>query len=484
MVKRHIGWLFVMLKVVADALLIAISFNLAWRLRYDLGIGGAVSLANFVPLDLYAWLRASLVGGVLLVLAAAGNYRPQRGRRFMAEAVQLVQAILAAFGLLVIALFVMRVSVSSRLMLGYTAFTIIVLLLASRAATRGIKQIFWRRGIGVVRVMVVGDGLSARDIMRDLLQGQKSGRKLWGCLTLDQERSGSAILVDADRPMIVPVLGRVHDLDTVLVAHNIRQVVIALPESAGEAINTAVRTCMDRHVDFRLVPELYGIAAKQVAVDHGFSRPVLVVNDSRFSGRGPTAKRWLDIVLSIVVLVPFGLLAMLVIAVLIKLDSPGPVLFRQRRLTRDGSVFWVYKFRSMRVNAEAELARLKAISDVKGPIFKMRHDPRLTRVGRWLRRTSLDELPQIINILLGEMSWVGPRPPLPDELEHYDEWHRRRLGTTTGLTGLWQVSGRSLLSFEEMVKLDLYYIENWSIWLDLRILLKTIPCVLTAKGAY
>lgn len=484
MVKRHISWLFVTIKIIFDALLVALSFNLAWSLRYNLGIGGIVSLDNFVPLDVYAWLRTSLVIDVLVMLAIAGCYRVRRPRGFITEALQLTQAILAAFGLLVIALFTIRVSVSSRLLLGFTAIAVLLLLLISRGVIRGVKQVFWRRGIGVIRVLVVGDGLSARDIMRDLAHHQKGGHKLWGCLTLDPDHSGSGVLVDAERPMIVPVLGHIRDLDTILVMHNIRQVVIALPETASTAINATVRTCMIRHVDFRLVPELYGISASHVAIDHGFHRPVLIVNDRQFSGRGPMAKRCLDIVLSLAVLFPFGFIAMIVIAILIKLDSPGPVFFRQRRLTRDGSIFWVYKFRSMRVNAEAELARLKAISKVQGPIFKMRDDPRLTRVGRWLRRTSLDELPQIINILLGEMSWVGPRPPLPDELAHYDEWHRRRLGTTTGLTGLWQVSGRSLLSFEEMVKLDLYYIENWSIWLDLRILLQTIPCVLTAKGAY
>jgi lipopolysaccharide/colanic/teichoic acid biosynthesis glycosyltransferase len=195
-------------------------------------------------------------------------------------------------------------------------------------------------------------------------------------------------------------------------------------------------------------------------------------------------KRALDIVLSLLALVPFGVLLTLVIAILIKLDSPGPIFFRQKRLTRTGAVFSVYKFRSMHVNAEAQLAQLLSVNEASGPIFKIRADPRLTRVGKWLRRTSLDELPQIFNILRGDMSWVGPRPPLPSEVAQYEDWQKRRLGTTTGLTGLSQVSGRSLLAFDDMVKLDLYYIENWSIWLDLKILLKTIPAVLTGKGAF
>ncbi len=195
-------------------------------------------------------------------------------------------------------------------------------------------------------------------------------------------------------------------------------------------------------------------------------------------------KRALDITLSLVVLLPWGLVVTAVVAVLIKLDSPGPVLFRQQRLTRTGKPFAVLKFRTMIMNADQLKEQLLDQNEASGPIFKMRGDPRLTRVGRWLRRTSLDELPQVFNILRGDMSWVGPRPPLPEEVALYEEWQKRRLGTTTGLTGLWQISGRSLLSFDEMVKLDLYYVENWSLVLDLKILLRTIPAVLTGRGAF
>jgi lipopolysaccharide/colanic/teichoic acid biosynthesis glycosyltransferase len=138
----------------------------------------------------------------------------------------------------------------------------------------------------------------------------------------------------------------------------------------------------------------------------------------------------------------------------------------------------------MRIDAEQLKDQLMAYNEASGPIFKMKNDPRVTRVGKWLRRTSLDEIPQVFNILAGEMSWVGPRPPVPSEVEHYTEWHRRRLEITPGLTGLWQVSGRSDLSFDDMVKLDLYYAENWSLAFDIKIILMTIPAVLKARGAY
>lgn len=484
MVKRHIAWLFVTLNIVIDGLIIFYGFNLAWWLRYIAGIGGSVGTPNFVPLANYQGMCLGLVFVTLLVFTASGIYRIPRGRSFFLEVTQIVHAVLSALGLLVIALFIVRIPFSSRLLLGYAGVVVTALLLLERLIKRLVKQAFWRRGLGVVRVLVVGDGMAARDIMRDLIEHQHTGRQLYGCLALDMERSGAAILVDAGRPVIVPVCGSVADLDAVMLDNNVRQVVIALPGAETDATRQAVKTCIRRRVDFRLAPELYGIAAHRTTIDDTYRRPVLDMREYVPQNHERIMKRVLDIALSLLVMAPFGLLLTLIIAMLIKLDSPGPIFFRQKRLTSAGSVFWVYKFRSMRINAEAELTQLMAQNEAQGPIFKMRDDPRLTRVGKWLRRTSLDELPQIFNILLGEMSWVGPRPPLPSEVDLYEDWQKRRLGTTTGLTGLWQVSGRSLLPFDEMVKLDLYYVENWSIWLDLKILIKTIPAVLAGKGAF
>jgi exopolysaccharide biosynthesis polyprenyl glycosylphosphotransferase len=194
-------------------------------------------------------------------------------------------------------------------------------------------------------------------------------------------------------------------------------------------------------------------------------------------------KRALDVALA-----SLGLIALspifLVIAVAIRLDSPGPIIFRQRRIGKGGAEFTCLKFRSMCVDAEARVADLKGHNEATGPLFKIRRDPRRTRVGRFLRRTSLDELPQLWNVLRGEMSIVGPRPALASEVQEYAAWHERRLEVAPGITGLWQVSGRSDLTFDEGVLLDVYYIENWSLFLDLRILLKTIPSVLLGSGAY
>ncbi len=196
-----------------------------------------------------------------------------------------------------------------------------------------------------------------------------------------------------------------------------------------------------------------------------------------------TAQRALDLLftaLGLLLLLPvFGL-----IALCIRLDSPGPVLFKQKRVGRGGEEFWFYKFRSMVSDAEAKRHLLEMHNERSGPVFKMRNDPRITRVGRVLRKFSLDELPQLLNVLKGEMSLVGPRPALPRETDKYTPRQRQRLIGLPGVTGLWQVSGRASLSFERSIELDLYYIEHQSLGLYFRILLMTIPAVLRAEGAY
>jgi exopolysaccharide biosynthesis polyprenyl glycosylphosphotransferase len=194
-------------------------------------------------------------------------------------------------------------------------------------------------------------------------------------------------------------------------------------------------------------------------------------------------KRAFDLVfgsLALLGLAPF----MLAIALAIKLDSPGPVFYAQERVGKDGVRFRMWKFRSMRRDADTLLAELRASNEATGPLFKMRRDPRVTTVGRVLRRSSLDELPQLFNVLLGQMSLVGPRPPVPSEVAQYEDWQHGRLRAVPGMTGLWQVSGRSDVPFHDMVRLDLHYIRNWSLWLDLEIILRTVPAVVGNRGAY
>ena len=193
-------------------------------------------------------------------------------------------------------------------------------------------------------------------------------------------------------------------------------------------------------------------------------------------------KRVMDIAGGLVGIILFGPL-MLATAIAIRFESRGPIMFRQTRAGRNGRKFTMLKFRSMVVDAEEKKAALMHLNEMGGPVFKIKHDPRITRVGRFIRKTSIDELPQFFNIFMGDMSLVGPRPPLPAEVEQYEPWQRRRLSVKPGLTGAWQVSGRNQIDFEEWMQLDLDYIDNWSLWLDIKIIFKTVPTVLFHKGA-
>jgi exopolysaccharide biosynthesis polyprenyl glycosylphosphotransferase len=211
--------------------------------------------------------------------------------------------------------------------------------------------------------------------------------------------------------------------------------------------------------------------------------PELVVPSPALAAGQRLAKRTFDIVaasLLLLLLAP----AFVIITIAVRLSGPGPIIFRQTRQGRGGRPFTFLKFRSMVADAEAQRDQLEQFNEADGPIFKMRDDPRITRVGRILRTTSLDELPQLWNVICGEMTLVGPRPPIPSEVLRYERWQRDRLLVTPGITGLWQVSGRSELSFDEMVTLDLEYIARWSFWLDLTILVRTVTTVIGGRGAY
>jgi exopolysaccharide biosynthesis polyprenyl glycosylphosphotransferase len=270
---------------------------------------------------------------------------------------------------------------------------------------------------------------------------------------------------------------------TICQQHQIDEVIIALPAAFHREVLAVRDHCQRSGLRFKLVPDRYELSLNRVELDAINGIPLLSVRDTAIHGWNLLLKRALDVMIAGTALLLLAPLLGL-IALAIRLDSPGPILFRQRRVGRGETTFDLLKFRSMHQNAERVVHELMAINEATGPLFKSRRDPRVTRVGRVLRRWSLDELPQLWNVLRGEMSLVGPRPPLPREVAQYEPYHRRRLTVAPGLTGLWQVSGRSELSFDEMVEMDIYYIENWSLGLDLRILLRTIPAVFRGRGAY
>jgi exopolysaccharide biosynthesis polyprenyl glycosylphosphotransferase len=278
----------------------------------------------------------------------------------------------------------------------------------------------------------------------------------------------------------LPLLGSVSELEHVVHAYAVDEVIIALPTRRREQVTRLVDRGFRRPVKLKFVTGIGELLPERLEVQR--------IGGRSYIGFTPVAEvSWIKRV-SDIVFVSLGLLALApllaLIALAVKLDSPGPVFYGQLRVGKDGRQFRMLKFRSMVVNAEKRLEDLLAHNEATGPLFKMRRDPRVTRVGRFIRRWSLDELPQLFNVLRGEMSLVGPRPPLPSEIAKYEDWQLGRLRAVPGVTGLWQVSGRSEVPFHDMVRLDLHYIRNWSLSLDVEILLRTIPAVLTSRGAY
>jgi len=253
-------------------------------------------------------------------------------------------------------------------------------------------------------------------------------------------------------------------------------------ESLNEFTDTFL-LCEELGVTARVVLNFFphSIARMELHEFDGF--PLLSFSTTPTNEALMFVRRILDVVLAGFILVTAGPLIMLPTAILIRLTSPGPVLFRQKRCGLNGRQFVMYKFRSMVNNAEQLRVEVEGLNEMDGPVFKSSRDPRITTIGKIIRRFSFDELPQVFNVLRGDMSLVGPRPPLPDEVARYERWQRRRLSMKPGMTCLWQISGRNEVSFEDWMKLDLTYIDNWSLLLDLKILLKTVPVVLLGRGA-
>jgi exopolysaccharide biosynthesis polyprenyl glycosylphosphotransferase len=266
--------------------------------------------------------------------------------------------------------------------------------------------------------------------------------------------------------------------------HSASGVIVSAKQAYFERVESVIKVCELEGVDAWLVADFFGTQIARASLDELLGRPLLVFRTAPEASWQSLAKMLMDFFGTLMLLILLSPLFLLVAAV-IKCVSPGPVFFKQQRSGLSGAPFTLYKFRTMVTNAEQFRHELEAMNEMRGPVFKVTNDPRVTRIGKWLRRYSLDELPQLFNVLRGEMSLVGPRPLPVDEVRHFNDLaHRRRLSVKPGITCLWQISGRNQIAdFKEWVRLDLEYIDNWSLWLDVIILLRTIPAVFAATGA-
>lgn len=468
--SRRVTWLLVLSDLVLINLALIGAYWMRYELKWFVEVGFDAPLSAYVP---FALLLSILLP---ITFKLDGVYNGRRGQSWFDQMYAIVNATAKGTIVLWAITFAVRPLVYSRLLFGLAAVLIVLLTGLSRLIKGFFEARLRRRGVGVDRVLIVGGGEMGRVVIRTIVARPELGYQIVG-LVDDNPDKGHA---DIGR---IKGLGGLDKLAEIVDSEAVDQVFITLPWMYHRKIMGIVRECQRKRVHARIVPDLFQMSLSQVDVDDLGGIPLIGVRETTIGRWQRALKRVMDVAIAAV----GGLLVsplMGLIAMAIKLDSPGPAVFRQLRVGKGGRRFWCYKFRSMHTGAEDELRRLRAYNEADGPLFKMRDDPRRTRVGRWLRRTSLDELPQIYNVLRGEMSLVGPRPPLPSEVAQYEAWQMRRLEVAPGITGLWQVSGRSELTFDEMCLLDIYYIEHWSPYLDIKILLRTVPKMFTGDGAY
>jgi len=460
-----------------DVGLIFLAWALGYTLRYDWQIFRPVfdpSRAGFAPYLPYAALYTAML---LFIYHNSDLYRQRRGRSLFSEGAIIANGVTNATVILLAFYFLLQPLVTSRLMLVYVAALTLMLLTLSRLTRRLLLAYLRTKGVGVQRVLIAGMGDVGQAVLRTLVSRGELGYKVVGYLDDDPQRGE----IDLGR---VSGLGRLGNLTKVVRAHGIDVLIITLRWTQYDEILALARTAKRLGIEVRVVPDIFQLNLRQVNVENLDGIPLLGIDgEASLTGANRVFKRILDVGLTLLTAPAWGLL-LLIVALAIKLDDGGAILYEQERVGEDGRKFYMYKFRSM--IPEADRLRQQIIAenqqDPRHP--KVVDDPRLTRVGKFLRRTSLDELPNLLNVLRGEMSLVGPRPPMPDEVAHYENWHMQRLQTIPGMTGLWQVSGRSEVPFDEMCMMDIYYIENWSIFYDLQILLLTVPRVILRSGAY
>ncbi|MBN1542842.1 sugar transferase [candidate division KSB1 bacterium] len=468
-----------------DAVILALAFCMAYffdefiRLLTSLSVKAYAIGPTFSGLVYFIfnyWMM--LVGFPLIwvaVLALNGIYRRYRTLSFRKLCyLILVSSIWAsvASGSFV---FLLNIDLASRLFFTVYTVTAYALLIVEKWLLFRLLNLAHSRGYNQENLLIVGTGKRAREFIHAVKQHSNWGLRIIGLI--DDEHNLYGKQVDGCR-----VIGRIQDIPFLINHLVIDRVIFVVPRLWLHRIEEAIQACEEVGISTSISLDLYNlrIARTHQTDFNGF--PLLEFETFRAKEWQLFIKRLIDILVSLLFLVFFSPL-MLMVAIITKLTSPGPVLFKQVRAGLKGRKFTLLKFRSMVVDAEAKKFQLLDSNEMDGPVFKIKRDPRITRIGAILRKTSIDELPQFINVLMGDMSIVGPRPPLPQEVEHYQIWQRRRLSLKPGITCIWQVSGRNKIGFDQWMRMDMQYIDNWSLTLDLKILFKTFFVVLVGYGA-
>ena len=471
--------------IFSDLSLVTVSFFAGYFLRdkiYDIYphlLQPFLMLPNFyiglLPVLLLIWCS---------LLSYLGMYKSIRIRQISEVLVIIFTAAILGFIIFGSYIFVLRMQEDiSRLFIGFTFVTATVLITAEKIALKYIFRAVSKKGVSFKsaliafrNILIIGTGKRAEQFIDLINKNPDWGIKIIGLVDIDSARKGR--IVSGHK-----VIGTFDDIPEIIHKNIVDEVVFIVPRSWLDKIEEIMHFCESEGLKVNLAVDLFELKFSKVKQTdlHGF--PLLTFESTPDKLGHLFIKRIFDFVtsgISLTLLLPLFLL----IAVIIKATSKGHVFFRQERCSLYGRRFMFYKFRTMVVDAESSLIDLSSYNEMEGPVFKMTNDPRVTKVGKWLRKTSLDELPQLWNVFRGDMSIVGPRPPIPAEVDNYDNWQRRKLSMRPGLTCLWQIRGRNKINnFNEWMRLDLEYIDKWSILLDIKIFLKTIPVVLFGIGA-
>lgn len=414
----------------------------------------------------------------ILCLRWAGFYGSIRTREYGRQMMKVVQATAAATVMNAALIFLVSPDFSRTVFVTHT-FVAVALLMGWKSAVVAGQHLVRRGGYNFRRVLVVGTREPAMRVIRHLEAHRHWGFQVVGCVQGNRSPELKAFCGSL-------VLGRVEDLLAVCKANAVDEVIFTLPREYMATVEGMLPRLEAMGVTVRLSLDVYRPRASRTMFGYlGDDDPIPVVTYYRMT-LDPTQlllKRLLDVAGATVGLLVTAI-AFPFVAYAVRRDSRGPIFFRQERVGQNGRRFYLYKFRTMQVDAEARKQELLVQNEMKGAIFKMSNDPRITRVGRFLRKASIDELPQFWNVLKGEMSLVGTRPPTPDEVAQYEEWHRGRISIKPGLTGVWQTSGRNRVDdFDQICQLDMAYIDNWSLGLDIKLLFKTVGVVVLGSGA-
>jgi len=463
--------------VINDIVFLALAFYISYYLRFHTGPIAELNLTYQLESNYFFYSIIFIISAIILFLI----YRLYnwdyiyRGSGYYSR---IIKGLIINIIVIVLAGYLFDLFTFSRKWILLLLVFSVLFILTSRLIIELVTVRLIRRLNIRSRTVVVGVGENANRIEDSFRKYSMEGDNILGYV--DKK---SRILKNKKYSRQFNILGYLNDLKDVIYNNEIQRVIISSPEFKYNEMLEILEKIKGIDVSVLIFPGFFEFSIKRMNMREIAGIPLMQVSNIGFFGFNLFLKNTIDYVLGSIMFL-FFIPIYLFVGSAIKINSSGPIFYKQRRYTKDCRVFYMYKFRSMFINADRRLKELEGYNEADGPLFKIKGDPRITKVGRFIRRFSIDELPQIINVLKGELSLVGPRPPLPSEVEKYDEWEMKRMNVKQGITGLWQISGRSELSFEEMARLDLYYIQNWSIEMDIKVLLKTIPTVLFGRGAY